>query len=322
MNHGRPARIDAVIVTYFPDMETLRTLLRALSGQVRRIDIIDNTPQDDDRVESVIGGLPPGSAECFRLGSNQGIARALNIGIERAREAGATHVLLSDQDSVPAPDMVAGLLGALREQEAAGRRVGAVGPSFLNSVSEISYRFQVRRPGQWTYSNDQPDAAHPHLETLSLITSGMLVPMGVFDRVGLMRDDFFVDHVDIEWCHRARDAGFALFGTAYAHMIHQMGEDKVRIWLFGWRSMNGYRPLRLYYQFRNFVYMLRLRHVPLWWKIRACRYWLGEAYAHLFFASSRLASLRMIVRGCLDGLVGRMGPYPGRWDQRRTRGRP
>lgn len=172
------------------------------------------------------------------------------------------------------------------------------------------------------YSNDQPDATRPNLETLSLITSGMLVPLRVLDQVGPMREDFFVDHVDIEWCHRARYAGFHLFATVHAHMIHRMGEERLRIWLFGWRFMNGYRPLRLYYQYRNFIYMFRLPHVPMWWKLRACRYWVGEAYAHLIFASDRLTSLRMIAHGCLDGLIGRLGPYPGRSPQRSIRGSP
>ena len=40
---------------------------------------------------------------------NLGVAAAQNQGIEWAKQQGATHVLLLDQDSLPHPDMVARL---------------------------------------------------------------------------------------------------------------------------------------------------------------------------------------------------------------------
>ena len=242
---------------------------------------------------------------CF--GKNEGIARALNVGAMYARDSGAEYVLFSDQDSMPKEGMVDGLLRSTNELRELGYEVGAVGPSFINTVSEVSYRFQVKRPGQWTYSNAEPTRSDPYLETLSLITSGMLVPVSVLAEVGMMREDFFIDHVDIEWCHRARCMGYHLFGTWHAQMDHQMGEGRLRVWVLGWRSVNGYGPLRLYYQFRNFTYMMRLDYIPWWWKLRASRYWLGEAYAHLFFSRQRVLSLRMIMLGVFDGIRGCMG---------------
>jgi rhamnosyltransferase len=38
----------------------------------------------------------------------------------------------------------------------------------------------------------------------------------VLREVGPMREDFFIDHVDIEWSHRMRAAGHALFGVGAA----------------------------------------------------------------------------------------------------------
>jgi len=75
------------------------------------------------------------------LGTNLGIAAAQNRGIAWARERGASHVLLLDQDSVPASDMVARLLQALEGATRAGQRVAAVGPRLVDRRSRVSTPF-------------------------------------------------------------------------------------------------------------------------------------------------------------------------------------
>lgn len=309
MNNATPEKVFAVVVTYFPQPQLLSNLLNALVPQVARLVVVDNTLADDTCVESLLRVLALPHVELVRFGSNLGVAKALNMGIESAMRAGATHVLLSDQDSLPAPDMVEGLLRAIRELQAQGFSIGAIGPSFVDQISMQPYRFQVRQPGQWFYSNKEPTEAEPHVQSLSLITSGTLIPVQSLRAIGTMREDFFIDHVDMEWCHRAQSAGFYLFGTRYAKMSHHMGDRTLRVWVLGWRNCNEYAPLRLYYRFRNFIYLLRLGHVPRWWKLRASCFWLQEAYAHLVFSHARMAALRMIVQGCRDGLRGRLGCY-------------
>lgn len=303
-------RVHAVVVTYVPEATPLRELLIALSPQVAHIHVVDNTPLVDERVERLLTNTTIGNVGLTRLGDNLGIAKALNVGIEAAITAGATHVLLSDQDSLPASGMVEGLLRAEYELRAQGHKIAAIGPSFVDQISTQAYRFQVRRSGGWFYARQEPSEEQPHVRTLSLITSGILIPVAALRDIGLMREDFFIDHVDVEWGHRAISRGYALFGTRYAQMSHHMGERTLRVWVFGWRSLSEYGPLRLYYRFRNFVYLLKLAYVPLWWKLRASWFWLGEAYAHVIFSRRRLEDLRMILRGCMDGLCGRLGRYP------------
>jgi len=311
--------VHAVVVAFRPEAKPFSDLLRALSPQVAAIHVIDNTLAGDLRVETLLRDSALPNVQLTRLGDNYGIAKALNVGIEAALQAGATHVLLSDQDSLPDAHMVSGLLSAARELESQGHRLAGVGPSFMDHVSTHAYRFQVRRPSAWFYSNQEPTEAVPHVRTLSLITSGTLIPTEVIIALGPMREDFFIDHVDVEWSHRALAKGYELFGTRYANMSHHMGDNTLRVWVFGWRNMSEYGPLRLYYRFRNFVCLLRLGYVPLWWKVRASWFWLGEAYAHVFFSRTRLGAFRMIVRGLWDGLRGRMGRYP---DNQRTCGNP
>lgn len=302
--------IYAIVVTYYPSAGTLLPLLGALLAQTDQVLIVDNTEATDDRVFAMLQGNSefPGRIRVIRLGVNRGIATALNVGITTALEGGCTHVLLSDQDSLPSPAMVAGLLRAERELTEAGKDVAAVGPVYRDQVAGAEFPFQVQEAGRLFYSRKHPTVGEPNIETLSLITSGTLINAKALARVGVMKEDFFIDHVDVEWCHRAISKGMVLVGTSHATMNHHMGDNPLRVWVFGWRNVNGYGVTRLYYRFRNFAFLLRLRYVPTAWKIRASWYWLGNFYAHVVFVPNRRESLIAMVSGFIDGLRGKMGP--------------
>lgn len=306
------SKVYAVVVAYLPEVAVLRALLDALLAQTSGVFVVDNTPAADRCVETLCTALAQPALRLIRLGDNLGIARALNVGIDAALAAGATHVLLSDQDSLPASDMVAALLAAMDDLQRAGRRVGAVGPTYTDRHTGITFPFQAAIPGRFFYGHTRPDAAHPTVEALTLITSGTLAPAAVLRAVGPMREDFFIDNVDIEWSHRVRAAGYALFGVGAAVMFHRMGDQALRVWYLRWRQESAYSPVRVYYRIRNFVALCRLPFIAWRWKLRNGWYILGVVYTQTVFGQQRLAALRMAARGLWDGLRGRMGPWRGR----------
>lgn len=301
--------VHAIIVTYFPEVAVLDALLRALEGQVQRICIVDNTPSADDRVASLLLGRDCSGIDLVRLGSNLGIARALNVGMEHALSGDSTHILLSDQDSLPAPDMVAGLLQGLQTLEANGEPIGAIGPTYTDRHTKLVYPFQVHRPGKLFYGHGRPNDQKSILEVLTLITSGTLMPVGAARQIGPMLDEYFIDQVDIEWSHRARHMGYKLFGTSLGVMYHSMGDDYLDVWYFGWRRESAYSPIRVYYRIRNFVALCRVPWIDVWWKVRSTWYCLGFFYSQVFFGKQARSALRMAWRGLCDGLRGRMGAF-------------
>lgn len=302
-------RILAIVVTYLPEPDTLGALLSALNAQVSGVLVVDNTPQANASVEVLVAGLPFSGVRLIRLNDNLGIARALNVGIQEAIRVDADFILLSDQDSLPAPDMVAGLKQSLDVLERDGHRVGAIGPTYTDRHTGITFPFQATIPGKFFYGHATPSAENPIVPVLTLITSGVLIPVPVLRNVGLMREDLFIDYVDTEWCHRANSAGYELFGTLHARMFHRLGDRSLRVWCLGWRNENAYSPLRMYYRTRNFLVLCRMRHVPTNWKIRSAWYWLGLVYTQGCYGHERRAAWRMVARGIRDGLCKRMGVY-------------
>jgi rhamnosyltransferase len=302
-------RVFAVVITYLPQIQALAGLIKLLVPQVARVLIVDNSPEDDGRVDSLCEDLALEQVEFIRLGRNLGIAKALNVGIETAKSAGATHVLLSDQDSEPASDMVEGLLRAETDLREQGHRVGAVGPSFINVNSGKLFPFHVKIKGSPIYGRRSASPGHPHVNALTLITSGTLIPLSAIEVIGLMREDFFIDCVDTEWCFRARARGYCLYGTGWATMLHRMGDATLRVWFFGWIKGNAHSPLRIYYQTRNLVRLHFLGYRGIRWRVRNVWSIMAIFYCHILYGKARLASLQMALRGLLDGLRGQMGEF-------------
>lgn len=303
------SRVLAVVVTYCANHQLLVALLRSLSSQVESTVIVDNTPWIDAGLDVAINEVANAGQKprLIRLGQNCGIAAALNLGIEEAIGRNFDYVLLSDQDSMPAGDMVENLLNAIVNLASQGVRVGCVGPTYFDRAAEKHHQFQVQEEGRLFYSTCDGELALPWIEVISTITSGSLIPTSVFGDVGMMREDYFIDFVDTEWCHRARHCGYRIYGTSLARMEHQIGDETFEVWYGRWKPFSGYPPERLYYRFRNSVFLLCSATVPLRWKLRSAWTWVGNIYAFSIFAPNRIANIRAILRGLFDGLRGRRG---------------
>lgn len=295
---NRRASVCAVIVTYHPEPAALRTRIAALRPQVAQVIVVDNATPGFGADLGVTVLVQP---------ENVGLARAQNIGIEAARAAGHTHVLLLDQDSVPAPDMVDRLLTALAGLTAAGRRVGAVGPRFRDERERrdapfVKIAFPMSRK-LWCSPDGEP------IEADFLISSGVLIPLAVLDQVGTMDEGIFIDNVDMEWSFRARARGFSLYGVCAATMGHHLGDARQPV--FGGRAqVVVHSPVRLYYIMRNRLRLYRLAHTPRVWIAQDLPRVIAKFLIFTVLVGPRRRNARYMLRGLRDGLAGRQGPCP------------
>ena len=300
-----------MIVSFHPTGDGLGRILSRLAPQVDAVVVADNSPKHDDSAFAIIRQYAPASTRIslLRFGENLGIAAALNEGVTAAIREGADFVITSDQDSLPAEGMLQALHECHTGLVEAGYRVGAVGPTYADEYTGYTYPFQVNRPDKLFYGHATPDSSTPVVETLAIITSGSFFAANTFKRVGTFREDFFIDHVDTEWCHRLRAHGYSIFGCAAATMQQRLGEEQLRVWFFGWRKESAYGPQRIYYRVRNYVALLPLQHMEWHWKLRSGWYMLGIVYANLVF--NRKATRREFawaaLRGLWHGMTGRLG---------------
>jgi rhamnosyltransferase len=283
-----------------------------LGPQVRAVVIVDDASPAEVPLESLGEGNPKGAVHVCRLAENGGVARAQNQGIAEARELRADYVLLMDQDSAPAPDLVARLLEAAEHLDDAA----SMGPNYHDP--QLSHHAPFMRVRGLRIEFGDCGQGRLVVPVDHVISSGCLIPMPVLDRVGPMREDLFIDGVDIEWGLRAAHHGLRNYGVCAAHMQHSLGGSTFRV--LG-RTVARHPPLRLYYQFRNAILLYRVKWIPLRWKLANLRRLILRFALYVVCARPLGPHLRMIGLGVLHGLRGVSGPYAGSEPEPSARGR-
>ena len=303
-----PVRVVAVVLTYYPRLDTLEQVLKAVLSQVDHVLLIDNGSTWYEK-ELLARVMPDWAARMsvLRLERNEGVASGHNEGIRWAKAHFFSHVLILDQDSLPATHMVARLSNALLVLEARGARVAAVGPRYVDRYTGHCSSFV--RFGWLTFMRvpcptDDPDSV---MEVDFLISSGVLIPMAVLEAVGVMDDGLFIDHVDTEWILRARHRGYRTYGACNAFMNHSLGERTIRFWFGRWWTLPAHRPERHYYIFRNSLLLYGRSYMPRRWVMNDLIRLTAMALFYPLFVAPRLVRLRFIARGVAHGLMHRQG---------------
>ena len=292
--------VCAIVVTYRPDPDLLRRSLAAVRPQVRHVVVVDNTGDGGAGLGDV------GDAVVLSQTHNVGLAAAQNVGIEWARRAGCDRVLILDQDSVAAPDMV-GRLSARMDELTHTQRVAAVGPVFHDPREHRDAPFiRIAFPMSTKLRCGPEQAA---VQADFLISSGALIPIEVLDEVGEMDEGLFIDNVDMEWSFRARGRGLALFGVCDARMEHRLGDDRVPV-LGGVASVVRHGPVRLYFIMRNRLRLYRLPYTPRVWIAQDVPRVFAKFFIFCVLVGPRGRNVRYMVRGLLDGVRGRGGDCP------------
>lgn len=298
--------VVAVVVTYRPEVSATATLLAALRPQVGATVVVDNG-SDADQV-AALRALPAGAQDSFvALETNLGIAAAQNIGIAWAREHGATHVLLSDQDSLPAPDMVDRLVVALQAGPLPGslRPLGATGPVIVDERNpDAPLVFSDHRWGPRRATVPRQDGAR--VEATFLLASGCLVDVAALDAVGDMNEAWFIDHIDLEWGLRARRAGYDLAAVVGARLDHSLGDRTQRI-PGRERDVHLHSPVRNYYMVRNTILLVRSGLLSAAWAW-GYLFWITKyAVFYVLAVRPRRTRARLMARGAVDGVRRRTG---------------
>lgn len=294
--------ILAVVVTYNPEQDILQRQIEAFASQGVPSLLVDNKSRMD--VAQWSASLPSPAHHVIALSDNMGIAHAHNAGIAWAKAHGFRYVMLMDQDSIPGEDMTSKLLKCAEAHQAAGHKVAAVGPRYYDARQNNPPPFLTIRGlklHRFTCEEGVSDVPVDYL-----ISSGSLIPIETLDAVGGMREDLFIDYVDIEWGLRAKHHGYQCYGVCNAKMEHSLGDNPIR---FFKRQIPIHSPLRHYYHFRNAVLLYRSRWLPLNWKlVDGSRLVLRYGF-YTLFAKPRFEHWRMMTVGMLHGLFNRSGKY-------------
>lgn len=296
--------IGAVMVLYAPDLDVTDKAIEAILPQVDVLCIVDNTPGadlsarfTDDRIHYIA------------MSDNSGIAAAQNRGTRWLLDRGVDFLVYTDQDSETRPDTIARLMKGYDILTDAGVKVGLTGTLPVNRETGEPYRLSARRI-------DTPDdlrripGAEGISEYYSAISSISLIPRRAMLDNGGFDESLFIDGVDHEWCWRAwHTHAYRTFIVRDAVIDHCLGQGDRHL---AARQVHIASADRVYYQFRNYLWLKRLEYTPAYWIKKN-----GLKYAVKFFyfpimVSPRGKYLKNILRGIRDGLRRRHpdGSFP------------
>jgi rhamnosyltransferase len=286
--------IVAIVILYNPDLDCLNESLNSLIKQVDSVILVDNSI-DNNKTSIFLEKINLDNIQYLSQGANLGVAKAQNIGILNAISQDYEYCLIMDQDSIVSEGMVFQLVEDYIFLKSRKINLAVIGPTPINKISQKEYSPRLRK--NYPFFKD-----YSHLVKVSeLISSGSLINLKTFDDTGLMDENLFIDGVDHEWCWRAKKQGFLCAMSKNAKLEHMLGEGDKKILGI---SVAISSPFRVYYQYRNFIYLSKKKYVPIYWKINNAFKYLIKFFYYPFFISPRFKYLNNIIRGILAGLKG------------------
>jgi rhamnosyltransferase len=156
-------------------------------------------------------------------------------------------------------------------------------------------------------------------ETVAVITSGSLLSVATFTKVGPYRSDFFIDFVDHEYCLRLRQLGYKVVISTAPLMVHAMGAGTVisRDSKVGRLSLHltNRSPLRRYYMTRNGLLVARkyFAVAPLWVLMSMTSLLLLALLKIPWEGSARWKKFSATIYGAFDALRAKTGKAQASW---------
>ena len=286
--------ICSVIVGYRVEINEFKVNISKQLKNFSTIILVNNSP------ETSLNSFKSPQVTIINNPTNIGLSAALNIGIQTARNLGFKMVALFDQDTQVPPNFTKDMLHFINHYQN-DKPVAVYSPVFHNLViNETGKHINFKPFRMIRGSVSDNDYAHPHY----VITSGSIIPIEVFDKVGLMCEELFIDFVDIEWCLRARRNGYKVVAINKVVIDHHLGDYAVH---FMGHHYPIHNPLRMYYYFRNAIYLYRLSEIEFNWKFVDGARNLFRFLFYMLFVKNRLTYFKCIIKGYYHGFIKKMG---------------
>ena len=166
---------------------------------------------------------------------NVGVATALNYGAKEAIKRGFSWLLTMDQDTTFKEGVIDKMKEVIVTKDMSN--IGIVTPWHHTKLIDKKPETEYDYPGD-------------------VMTSGNMVNLEIYQKIGGYKDDFFIDGIDIEYCLNLRKHGFKILRINSIEIDHNLGDlfyKKVRGRLF---LCTNHAPFRRYYIMRNYHYIL------------------------------------------------------------------
>ena len=274
----------AGIVTYNPDIALLEKNILAVVGQVDQVVVVDNHSANIQEIENLCVTY---HVLLTKNMSNQGIAKAMNQIFQVAEKKGFQWVLTLDQDSILPERFVE--RSKKMQKEKPELEIGITAPRIYDDNTNT-----FLKTGSAEY-----DSYVSHC-----ISSGSFIQVGMYQEIGGFDELLFIDMVDIDFCIRARLAGYKILVLHDNILRHSLGMCQKKR-LFGLEiGVMQHSAERKYYMVRNrIICARRYARYKDTYKIHAVNVIIYYFISTILYERQKLKKCFCIVKGIIAGIV-------------------
>ncbi|MBQ2639500.1 MAG: glycosyltransferase family 2 protein [Bacilli bacterium] len=222
-------KIAGIVTLYNPtdeDISNIKTYLR----DIDRLYIVDNTEGKSNEKR-----IPKSNKiEYIFKNENVGVATAMNMGARKAIKEGYKWLLTMDQDTTFKPGVMKKLKEVITKEDMS--KVGIVVP-----WQETKMRLK-RVKDEYDYPQ-------------TIMTSGNIVNLDVWEEVGGYKDWLFIDGVDLDYSLNIRKHGYIILRVNSVEIDHELGDIVYRKFKKLDVAVSNHSPMRRYYITRNNEYI-------------------------------------------------------------------
>ena len=233
--------ISAGIVLFNPDINRLKENISAVIVQCAHVYLVDNGSNNIDEVKKLLNQYNHSKVSVLCNMENQGIAKALNQLASEAQKGGFDWILTLDQDSVAPSNIIEEF-----EKYTNNLNTGMLCPVICD-----------RNKGVVVEAKDN------YKEIDECITSGSLLNIKAWRKIGGFDESMFIDGVDFDICYRLRKNGYKILCIQSVVLLHELGRIVYHRFIFWKVLVKNHSAFRKFYIARNTVYLARKEHTNI-----------------------------------------------------------
>lgn len=275
-------KIQAVVVLYSPKSIILENI-NSYINDIEKLYIIDNSESKNTELINEIVSI---SKKCIYIDNkgNQGIAHALNIGAKLAIENSADWLLTMDQDT------------SFSEND-------------LIKIQEELLAVDITNTAIVSPSHYLGDDIKPFYNEI-VMTSGNLINLHLFGKIGEFDENLFIDSVDTEYCLRIYSMKYKIKRIPSVILNHNLGDIKEYKILGVKFKPTNHNPIRRYYITRNRFYVWDKYNTMYpsfikWEKMATVK----ELIKVILFEKDKLKKIQFSLNGYIDYKKNKFGKY-------------
>lgn len=285
-------KLAGVVVLYNPDDKVVNNI-NSYINSIEKLYLVDNSDKENSF------NYKNSKVEYISNGKNLGIAKALNIGATRAIKDGFDWLLTMDQDSSFNNNDIQKMkifLEKIKEDEF----IQEITSTKIETIGLIS-------PLHITAMNSN-DISKGIDSPLNVMTSGNIINLKAYKKIGGFKDWFFIDGVDFDYCLNLRKHNYEIVRLNYIRLKHNLGNAVYKKVLFKQFYSLNHSPVRRYYMVRNrhYLYDMYKNEFPDYCKLELSRT-KREAFKILICEKNKLKKLKAMYKGYRDYKKGIKG---------------